>query len=192
MWLTHTTEETHKPHRRPSPDDISRRHAKDGLSLAFTNISFTGNNVPSILGNHRVIMIAFKAQRGVLAERSDSRGKGWRASLREPQQPDMGSYSLGYNYDYWAWEMHHHMELIQAHLRSVGVREDQGRNGQGKAVGKESVKAFTRTLAAIIAGKYNSISYQSDCVLSSIVRSSFNNVVHFISSQPVLCSPHKY
>jgi hypothetical protein len=114
----------------------------------------------------------------------------------------MGSYSLGYNYDYWAWEMHHHMELIQAHLRSVGVREDQGRNGQGKAVGKESVKAFTRTLAAIIAGKYNSISYQSDCVLSSIVRSSFNNVVHhsitsfisihLISSQPVLRSPPKY
>jgi hypothetical protein len=44
------------------------------------------------------------------------------------------------------------------------------------------VKAFTRTLAAIMAGKYNSISYQSDCVLSSFVRSSFNNVVHLNSS----------
>jgi hypothetical protein len=57
-------------------------------------------------------MIAFKAQRGVLAGRSEEGMEGEPAG-RQQQQPDMGSYSLGYIYDYWAWEMHHHMELIK-------------------------------------------------------------------------------
>lgn len=113
-------------------------------------------------------MIAFMAQRGVLAEWSEGNGMGWdgRRVLWQGSQT-MGEFFTGLHLRQGMGNAS--SNGVKLTLDQLGVREDQGRPGSGrKEVWK---KAFTHDFAAIMEAKYRITSYQSECVSSFINRS---------------------
>jgi len=56
-------------------------------------------------------MIAFKDQRGVLAEPSEGHGTEGESTGKAVRRA--GVIHRVTIHDYWAWERHHHMELIK-------------------------------------------------------------------------------
>lgn len=102
-------------------------------------------------------------------------GTDRRASLREWQADSQtwGSYSLGFTFTTsgQAWEMHNRTEST---LRSVECPRGPGK---GKA-GKRSREAFTA--AAIMEGKYDSISYHIKAIV--FLRSSIIQYLVHLSS----------
>jgi len=88
---------------------------------------FYRQHVPSILGNHRVIMIAFKAQRGVLAERLVGNGMASESAGRQADNQTSHGHGEFSTRLLLRQGMGHASPWSRVHLRSIGVREDQGR-----------------------------------------------------------------